>query len=157
MIQKMPYGSLPVAREGGGILEYPHPLLRDFTTDAAGDKPQGNTRILEEHDQGHRHFSHMHWLYPGVFLPSRPHSSNGGAASGGVRLYDAAREAMDRRRASGHTGWSAAWQAALWARLWRGKEAWVSIRRLLTRYTTDRYLTVHPKLQQKGGVSFVWK
>lgn len=77
----------------------------------------------------------------------RNHLSTGNS----VRLYDHAKDALDRRKPSGHTGWSAAWQAALWARLWRGRDAWVSIKRLLTRYTTDRYLTVHPKLNKKGG------
>ena len=63
-----------------------------------------------------------------------------------MSLFAAGKGAMQRRAASGHTGWSAVWQAALWARHWKGKEAWVSIKRLVTRYTTDRFLTLHPKL-----------
>ena len=26
--------------------------------------------VTEDGDPGHRHFSSMHWLYPGTFLPS---------------------------------------------------------------------------------------
>jgi hypothetical protein len=80
MIKKLPYGGLPVVRQSGGILEYPHPLITNFATDALGSPQHGNggTKILEDSDQSHRHFSHMHWLYPGVFHPSQPHDSNGG-------------------------------------------------------------------------------
>jgi hypothetical protein len=82
VIKKLPYAALPVVRASGGILEYPHPLLSSFVTDAVGSStaPAGDgiTRIYEDADQGHRHFSHMHWLYPGLFLPSQSHASNGG-------------------------------------------------------------------------------
>ena len=32
--------------------------------------------VSETIDPGHRHFSHMHWLYPGTFLPSDPRYSD---------------------------------------------------------------------------------
>jgi hypothetical protein len=48
---------------------------------------------------------------------------------------------------SGHTSWSAAWQACLWARLGRGDEAWAALERILNRYTTPRLMSLHPKLQ----------
>ena len=78
MIQRMPYGALPVVSKAGGILEYPAPLLSDFSTDAVDGPTTGKTKIGEEADKGHRHFSHMHWLYPGLFIPKSAHASNGG-------------------------------------------------------------------------------
>ena len=78
MVKRLPYGSLPVVSKAGGILEYPSPLLNDFSTDAIDGPTGGKTKIGEDADKGHRHFSHMHWLYPGVFIPKTAHAKNGG-------------------------------------------------------------------------------
>ena len=101
IISKMPYGALPVVsnHQQPTILEYPAPVLQSYATEALDTTPASETRArgvatatveatgdigfkkISEGalDAGHRHFSHLHWLYPGLFLPQHPHSSNGGA------------------------------------------------------------------------------
>jgi hypothetical protein len=69
--------------------------------------------VNEDVDAGHRHFSSMHWLYPGLFQPTNDSFTDV------VRLYTSARDtlAYKRRSGGGHTSWSSAWEACLWARL----------------------------------------
>jgi hypothetical protein len=53
--------------------------------------------VLEASDWGHRHFSSLHWLYPGTFSPSTPR---------GLKILNAAKNTLQRKVASGggHTG-----------------------------------------------------
>jgi hypothetical protein len=84
-ISQMPFGANPVVGvDTGLILEYPAPYP-SAKTDAPVThsskirSQQGVTNkiptsvfinVSEKGDPGHRHFSSMHWLYPGTFLPS---------------------------------------------------------------------------------------
>ena len=72
-ISRMPGGALPVVGESGRTLEYPAPLLSmlpqlGHTKQVL--KSDGQTRtLITEVDPGHRHWSALHWLYPGIFNP----------------------------------------------------------------------------------------
>lgn len=72
-----------------------------------------------EKDPGHRHFSPLFGLFPGTQLT--PLAS--------TKLADAAGVLLDRRmnRGSGSTGWSRAWSISLYARLYRGDDAWNNV------------------------------
>ena len=69
----MPGGALPVVGESGRTLEYPAPLLSmlpQLGRTVPGVKLDGQTHtLITEVDPGHRHWSALHWLYPGIFAP----------------------------------------------------------------------------------------
>ena len=92
-ISQMPYGAIPVVGVNTGfILEYPAPFpaaktdapsaLSSKLVSNLNDSSESHERlkeallepasitVSEDGDPGHRHFSSMHWLYPGTFLPS---------------------------------------------------------------------------------------
>lgn len=96
--------------------------------------------IYDSLDPGHRHFSLMHWLYPNTF-----HF----ATEGNQRLYvEAAKKTLDHKRLNdgGHTSWSAAWEACLYARLGDGHSSLQAINRILTKFMTANMLSLHPAL-----------
>ena len=53
---------------------------------------------------------------------------------------------LERRLAAGggHTGWSRAWVACLFARLGRAEDAWDHLNHLITDFATDSLLDLHP-------------
>jgi len=137
MVARLPGAGLPVVHEETGLVqEYPAPFGM-----AAGP---AHGAILENIDAGHRHFSALHWLYPGSSMPD---STGRGCLS--EELHAAARKTLQLKRAAhgGHTGWSAAWEASLAARLRNGTGVWEALQRLQTRYLTPRLLGLHPRLQ----------
>ncbi|MGV8136049.1 MAG: hypothetical protein AB2L20_12615 [Mangrovibacterium sp.] len=72
----------------------------------------------EEPEPGHRHMSHLLGLYPlSQFTPDTPD------------LYRAARATIERRLSygGGHTGWSRAWIANMFARLQDGEKAYENL------------------------------
>lgn len=84
-ISQMPFGANPVVGVNTGlILEYPAPYPSAKTdapvTHSSNIRSQQSLTnkipssvsitVSEKGDPGHRHFSSMHWLYPGTFLPS---------------------------------------------------------------------------------------
>jgi alpha-L-fucosidase 2 len=91
-----------------------------------------------EADPGHRHFSHLWPLFPGGAV--RPRATPRAAA--------AARNALLRRleHGGGHTGWSTAWVANLWARLEDGDAAQRALRALWRRFTLPNLVSTHPNL-----------
>ncbi|MBT4822717.1 MAG: glycoside hydrolase family 95 protein [Lentisphaerae bacterium] len=107
-------------------------------------KPQigSDGRLLEwneefaETEPGHRHLSHLYGLFPGEqFCPFRR-----------PELYRAAERSLEGRMAAsgGHTGWSRAWVACLFARLGRGEEAFEHLQHLVTDFASDSLLDLHP-------------
>jgi hypothetical protein len=106
------------------------------TTDTAAQKGDETcAKVSENLDLGHRHFSPMHYLFPGIFWPgtgagagaaispSATASTNvttkaASAVTSGHSIYEAGRMFMRARRENGggHTSWSAGWEACLWAR-----------------------------------------
>jgi alpha-L-fucosidase 2 len=91
---------------------------------------------FEEQEPGHRHFSHLVGLYPGEQIhPDRT-----------PEFYDAAVRSLERRLShkGGHTGWSRAWTACLFARAGRGNDAMYHLEHLITDFATDTLLDLHP-------------
>jgi hypothetical protein len=137
---------------------------------AAASNPLTNSlRISEGLDHGHRHFSAMHWVYPGTFHPigrakakAAPESasifSKPGVASVSLSangydvdaMYRGAKIFMRDRVANGgaHTSWSSAWAACIFARLLDADAALSSLQKLLTRYASPNLLSLHPPLMK---------
>jgi alpha-L-fucosidase 2 len=91
---------------------------------------------FEEVEPSHRHVSHLIGLYPGDGLdPERTPA-----------LWRAAEVSLERRLAAGggHTGWSRAWAACLFARLGRARDAWDHLNHLILDFTTASLLDLHP-------------
>lgn len=91
---------------------------------------------FEEVEPGHRHYSHLYGLFPGDQLhPERT-----------PELWEAARASLERRlaHAGGHTGWSRAWTACLFARLADSEAAWDHLMHLILDFATDSLLDLHP-------------
>ena len=91
---------------------------------------------FDEVEPAHRHVSHLVGLHPGDLLdPERT-----------PELWRAAEVSLERRLAAGggHTGWSRAWTACLFARLGRGEDAWEHLNHLITDFATDALLDLHP-------------
>lgn len=94
-------------------------------------------REFAEVEPGHRHLSHLYALYPGdQITPETP------------ELWAAARQSLECRLAhsGGHTGWSRAWVACLWARLGEGERALEHLQALVTDFATDTLLDLHPPM-----------
>jgi alpha-L-fucosidase 2 len=91
---------------------------------------------FDEVEPGHRHISHLYALYPSDQITPR----------GTPNLAEAAVKTLERRLAhgGGHTGWSAAWLIALWARLERPEEAHGMLLRLLRNSTFPNLFDTHP-------------
>ena len=99
-------------------------------------------RLLEwdrerlEVEPGHRHLSHLYGLYPSdLFNPeTRPDA------------YAAAIRSLDCRMAQGggHTGWSRAWVACLYARAGRAEEVRDHLRGVIVDFATESLLDLHP-------------
>lgn len=91
---------------------------------------------FEEVEPAHRHVSHLVGLFPGDML-DRERTPE---------LWRAAEVSLERRLAAGggHTGWSRAWTACLFARLGRPRDAWEHLNHLITDFATDTLLDLHP-------------
>ena len=90
----------------------------------------------EEAEPGHRHISHLYGVYPSRRINRRDTPE----------LLRAARVSLERRLAhgGGHTGWSRAWIAALWARFLDGGMAYEHLRELLCSSTFPNLMDSHP-------------
>ena len=175
-VSRLPGNALPVVGTvSGRTLEYPAPLLHpqfDESVLASLSVPPvkpsrpllpprvQQANISEDLDMGHRHFSALHWLHPGLFQPvgpvANPLSSiprNGGvvateSAAAVDAMYAGAALFMQERarNGGGHTSWSAAWEACLWARLRDADAVMRALQRLLSRYSAANLLSLHPPL-----------
>lgn len=94
------------------------------------------TEKLTEVEPGHRHFSHLVGVYPIDIINERNEPE----------LFRACRVSLDRRMAhgGGHTGWSRAWVAGLYARFGDSEKAWEHLKALINDFTTDTLLDLHP-------------
>lgn len=99
------------------------------------DQLQEWDQDFDEVEPSHRHLSHLIGVYPGDNLD--PEQT--------PELWRAAEISLERRLAAGggHTGWSRAWVACMFARLGRSEEAWRHLNHLLD-YATDSLLDLHP-------------
>jgi alpha-L-fucosidase 2 len=92
----------------------------------------------DEPEPGHRHVSHLYGVFPGDSV----------TAANDPEHFAAARVSLERRLAQGggHTGWSRAWTAALWARFGEGDLAGEHLDALITDFATDALLDLHPPM-----------
>ncbi|MFH0796302.1 MAG: glycoside hydrolase family 95 protein [Candidatus Omnitrophota bacterium] len=90
----------------------------------------------QEAEPGHRHLSHLFGFFPGdqITIDKTP------------KLAKAVEISLESRLAhgGGHTGWSSAWLACSFARLGKGFRALQSLHYLLSKFTTDTLLDLHP-------------
>lgn len=92
---------------------------------------------FEETEPGHRHISHAYGLFPGEEFR---HDE---------KLREACRKSIEYRlsHGGGHTGWSCAWIANLFAVLGDGEKAFFYMKTLLTKSICDNLWTSHPPFQ----------
>jgi hypothetical protein len=103
---------------------------------------------VENFDQGHRHFSSLHWLYPGTFIPHTA-TSLSASQSPAQLIITAAEKTLSAKIAAGggHTGWSSMWEACLWARLRSPSKVGSALYKGLSNYfTSEGLMGLHPKL-----------
>lgn len=90
----------------------------------------------EEVEPGHRHISQLYALYPSGQI----------TADKTPALFEAAKNTLERRLAfgGGHTGWSCAWVAGLYAQLGMGGKALQMLKHLFVQSTFDNLMDSHP-------------
>lgn len=122
--ERLPNAGVPRLDENGELAEW-----WDYDTNSARTSA----------DPGHRHFSHLYPLHPGDGIDPTTTPS----------LAAAARRSLLRRlrHGGGHTGWSAAWAATLWARLHDGALAHAALRFTLHEFVAPNLLGLHPKMK----------
>jgi alpha-L-fucosidase 2 len=91
-----------------------------------------------ETETGHRHFSPLYCLYPGNRVSPRNKTDKSLIASASALLE------KRMQNGSASTGWSAAWAAALYARLKNGEKAYSCIRKILEQFTFPNLFDKHP-------------
>ena len=98
---------------------------------------------LPEAELGHRHISHLYGIYPGNQI----------TPAGTPQFAAAVRASLATRmeHGGGHTGWSAAWVAACYARLHDGDTTLAVLYRLLRDSTYPSMLGAHPPFQIDGS------
>lgn len=97
----------------------------------------------DEVEAGHRHISQLFALYPASLIS--PHKT--------PKLADAGRATLIRRliHGGGHTGWSCAWIANMWARLYDGRMVYENIKNLLAYSTAPNMINNSPPFRIDGN------
>ena len=142
---QLAWDSLGYAAKSAGILGIDDAQRMKWEDMIAHLPPLGigpDGRLLEwdrercEVEPGHRHLSHLYGLYPSELINPLDMPAQ----------YEAAIKSLQYRLAQGggHTGWSRAWVACLYARIGRGDEAWRHINAMITDFATGSLLDLHP-------------
>ena len=97
----------------------------------------------DEVEVGHRHISQLFALYPANLIS--PHKT--------PKLADAGRATLIRRliHGGGHTGWSCAWIANMWARLYDSRMVYENIKNLLAYSTSPNMINKSPDFRIDGN------
>ncbi len=95
---------------------------------------------LEEYELGHRHISHLYGIYPSDILTEQ-------------KYIDAAKKSLETRllNGGGHTGWSNAWIAAIYARFGDGEGVGRHIKNMFSKSIYPNMLDAHPPFQIDGN------
>lgn len=97
----------------------------------------------DEVETGHRHISQLFALHPASLIT--PYKT--------PKLADAARATLIRRliHGGGHTGWSCAWIANMWARLYDSRMVYENIKNLLAYSTAPNMINNSPPFRIDGN------
>ena len=109
--------------------------LPDFRIGSDGRLMEWDKEYTEG-EPGHRHLSHLYGLYPSDIFTKDEFAAQ----------YDASIRSLDYRmkHGGGHTGWSRAWCACLFARIKRPNEFYNHYTELIKEFATETLLDLHP-------------
>ena len=117
--------------------------LPDFKIGKDGRLLEWSTEMPEK-DPGHRHLSHLYGVFPSNIFTNEKN----------INEFRAAKKSLDYRLSNfgGHTGWSRAWTANLYARMRESEKFYEHTRFLIDNFSTSSLLDLHPpKIFQIDG------